>query len=195
VVGSEVKISQKIMFEKGKAVVSPDSMKIVQAVAQVLKEHNNIQGLEVGGHASQEGQEKANLTLTQERVDSVVAELVKLGVEKNRLVAQGYGQYCPVDAGNSEASLEKNRRVEFKILQQDGKTTDAKRGCEGATKKVKLKAFTPPKAAAKTDAKAAAAPAAKAATTPAAAPAAKAATTPAAAPAAKAATTPAAAPK
>jgi OOP family OmpA-OmpF porin len=159
VVGGEVKISEKIMFQKGKATIEPDSMKVVQAVAAVLKEHNNIQGLEVGGHASQEGQEKANLTLTQQRVDSVVAELVKLGVEKNRLVAQGYGQYCPVDTGTTEAALEKNRRVEFKILQQDGKAADAKRGCEGATKKgVKLKAFTPPKAAApaKTDAKAAA---------------------------------------
>ncbi len=134
------------MFEKGKATISPDSMKVVQAVAQVLKEHDNIQGIEVGGHASQEGQEKANLTLTQQRVDSVVAELVKLGVEKNRLVAQGYGAYCPVDTGTGEASLEKNRRVEFKILQQDGKATDAKRGCDGAAKKVKLKAFTPPKA-------------------------------------------------
>jgi outer membrane protein OmpA-like peptidoglycan-associated protein len=158
VVGGEVKISEKIMFHKGKATIEPDSMKVVQAVAQVLKEHSNIQGLEVGGHASQEGQEKANLTLTQQRVESVVAELVKHGVEKNRLVAQGYGEYCPVDTGNTEVALEKNRRVEFKILQQDGKVTDAKRGCEEATKKgVKLKAFTPPKAAApaKTDTKAA----------------------------------------
>jgi outer membrane protein OmpA-like peptidoglycan-associated protein len=173
--GGEVKISEKIMFHKGKATIEPDSMKVVQAVAQVLKEHANIQGIEVGGHASTEGQEKTNLTLTQQRVDSVLGELVKLGVEKNRLVAQGYGEYCPVDTGTTEASLEKNRRVEFKILYQDGKATDAKRGCEDATKKgVKLKAFTPPKAAAKTDASKAAAPAAAPAK-PAAAPAAPAA--------------------
>jgi OmpA-OmpF porin, OOP family len=203
--GGEVKISEKIMFHKGKATIEPDSMKIVQAVAQVLKEHANIQGIEVGGHASTEGQEKANLTLTQQRVDSVVGELVKLGVEKNRMVAQGYGEYCPVDAGTSEASLEKNRRVEFKILYQDGKATDAKRGCEDATKKgVKVKNFTPPKAAAaKTDAKAAApaktdaskaAAPAKADASKAAAPAAKPATAPAAAaPAAKPAAAPAAA--
>jgi OmpA-OmpF porin, OOP family len=201
VVGGEVKISEKIMFHKGKATIEPDSMKVVQAVATVLKEHNNIQGLEVGGHASGEGQEKANLTLTQQRVESVVAELVKLGVEKNRLVAQGYGEYCPIDAGTTEVALEKNRRVEFKILQQDGKATDAKRGCEEATKKgVKLKAFTAPKAA-KTDTKAAAAPAktdAKAATpakpdaTKAVAPAKT--TTPAAAAPAKPATPAAAAP-
>ena len=179
--GGEVKISQKIMFQKGKAKIEPDSMKVVEAVAQVLKDHANIQGIEVGGHASSEGQEKANLTLTQQRVDSVVAELVKLGIEKNRLVGQGYGQYCPVDTGTSEASLEKNRRVEFKILNQDGKATDAKRGCDDATKKgVKIKAFTPPKAAAaKTDATKAAAPAAKPAA--AAAPAAKPAAAPAAA--------------
>jgi OmpA-OmpF porin, OOP family len=148
VVGTEVKIGEKIMFEKGKATISPNSMKVIQAVAELLKQHPNIQGVEVGGHASQEGQEKANLTLTQKRVDSVVAELAKLGVEKPRLVAQGFGQYCPVDAGTDEAALEKNRRVEFKILEQDGKATDVQRGCDNATKKgVKPKAFAAPKAA------------------------------------------------
>jgi hypothetical protein len=76
-----------------------------------------------------------------------VAELVKLGVDKNRLIAQGYGIFCPVDEGTTEDALEKNRRVEFKILQLGGKSTDIKRGCENAVKnKVKMKVFAPLKA-------------------------------------------------
>lgn len=186
VVGTEVKISEKIMFEKGKAAVTPDSMKVVQAVADVLKEHPNIQLVEVGGHASKEGDKHANLALTQKRVDSVVAELVKLGVDKNRLMAQGYGIYCPVDEGTTEDALEHNRRVEFKILFQDDKATDVKRGCENSEKNgVKPKpAALKPAAGAKPDAGKAAP--AKAGATGAAAPAPKAEPAKAAAPAGEA---------
>jgi outer membrane protein OmpA-like peptidoglycan-associated protein len=146
VVGNEVKISEKIMFKKGEATIEPESMKVVKAVADVLTKNPNVQVVEVGGHASKEGDKTQNLALTQKRVDSVVAELVKLGVDKNRVMAQGYGIFCPVDEGTTEEALEKNRRVEFKILQLDGKSTDIKRGCENAVKnKVKMKAFNPTK--------------------------------------------------
>jgi hypothetical protein len=81
-----------------------------------------------------------NLKLTQDRVDAVVAEMVKHGVDKSKLVPQGYGPYCPIDQGTTEEALDKNRRVEFHILVRKGKDLGQKRGCEEATKKgVKLK--------------------------------------------------------
>jgi len=156
-VGQEVKISQKIQFKKGSAGIEDESKPILDAVADVLKKNTDLQLVEVGGHASKEGDAGFNKTLTQKRVDSVSKELVTRGVEKERLFSQGYGFYCPIDQGDTPEALEKNRRVEFKILFRGGKATDMTRGCEGAEKAgVKPKAlpakpWEPKKDAAKKD--------------------------------------------
>jgi outer membrane protein OmpA-like peptidoglycan-associated protein len=141
-VGTEVRINQKIQFKHNSAAIEADSAPILDAVAAILKEHGDIQLVEVSGHASKEGDANHNKALTQKRVDSVVKALTERGVPKNRFIAQGYGFYCLVDEGTEEANHEKNRRVEFKILQRDGKNTDVTRGCEIAEKAgIKPKAF------------------------------------------------------
>ena len=137
---TEVQINQKIQFGKDKATIEPSSNMVIEAVAKLVKQNPELNLIEIGGHASKEGNEQHNLQLTQQRVDAVMAALAKQGVEKNRMVAQGYGSYCPVDGGESEEALEKNRRVEFHILYRKGKDLGQKRGCENATKKnIKMK--------------------------------------------------------
>lgn len=133
-VGTEVKIHQKIQFKKGSAAVEDESKPILDAVADVLNKHPDLQLVEVGGHASKEGDAAFNKNLTQKRVESVSKELTTRGVVKERLFSQGYGFYCPLDAGDTPEALEKNRRVEFKILFRAGKATDVARGCEAAEK-------------------------------------------------------------
>lgn len=135
-IGTKVVISQKIQFKKNSAAIEKDSDPILDAVAKIVKDNPKIQLLEVGGHASKEGNAAHNKNLTQQRVNSVVKALTTRGVEKERLIAQGYGFYCLVDTGDSEEAMEKNRRVEFKVLLRDGKPTDEadKRGCDDAAK-------------------------------------------------------------
>lgn len=150
VVGTEVRINQKIQFKHDSAAIEAASAPVLDAVAQTLKDHAEIQLVEIGGHASTEGDPNHNKALTQKRVDSVVKALVARGIAKDRLVAQGYGSYCVLDPGTDEKAHEKNRRVEFKILQQNGKNTDVTRGCAAAEKAgLKLKALAAPKAAEK----------------------------------------------
>jgi outer membrane protein OmpA-like peptidoglycan-associated protein len=135
-VGTKVEIGQKIQFKKNSAAIEKESDPVLDAVGKILTDNPSIQLLEVGGHASKEGNAAANKTLTQNRVNSVVAALVKRGVQKPRLYGQGYGHYCSIDPGDTEEALEKNRRVEFKVLIREGKPTDEadKRGCEAAAK-------------------------------------------------------------
>ena len=70
-IGQEVRINQKIQFKKGSAGIEDESKPVLDAVAEVLKGHDDIQLVEVGGHASKEGDASFNKTLTQKRVDSV----------------------------------------------------------------------------------------------------------------------------
>ncbi len=48
------------------------------------------------------------------------AYLVKKGIAAERLEAVGYGEEKPVDPANNAAAWDKNRRVEFMILERDG---------------------------------------------------------------------------
>jgi outer membrane protein OmpA-like peptidoglycan-associated protein len=66
---TEVQINERINFDKGKAVIEPASMPVVDAVAEVLKQNPELGLIEVAGHASKEGDEKKNVKLTQERVE------------------------------------------------------------------------------------------------------------------------------
>lgn len=141
VVGSQVVINEMIQFKKDSHEIEDSSMRVVQAVKKVMADNPGIELVEVGGHASTEGDEWYNRTLTGKRAGEVVKKLVELGVEKERLIATGYGFYCPrADEGQGREKAERkakreNRRVEFKILYRDGKRTDEQTGCEAAKKK------------------------------------------------------------
>jgi outer membrane protein OmpA-like peptidoglycan-associated protein len=131
----EVKINQQILFDKNSADIQQASLIIIDAVADVLNKNPEVQLVEVGGHASNEGSEWYNRDLTQKRVDSVVKALVERGVDKSRLLSQGYGFYCPLDSAETEEAREKNRRVEFKIVYRKGEDLGQQRGCEAAEAK------------------------------------------------------------
>jgi outer membrane protein OmpA-like peptidoglycan-associated protein len=132
---TEVKITEKILFAFGKATIDAKSEGLLADIAKVVKEHPEIGFLEVAGHADKVGDDASNVRLTKKRAQAVVDALVKLGVDKNTLRAEGYGRYCPVDTGDSEDAREKNRRVEFKIMRLDGKDTGVELGCADAAAK------------------------------------------------------------
>ncbi|HTM46548.1 MAG TPA: OmpA family protein [Polyangiaceae bacterium] len=160
----EVQINQKIQFKKDSSAIEPESQVVIDAVADVLVKNPDVQLVVVEGHASKEGQEKHNRTLTQQRVESVVKGLIAKGVAKDHLLSQGYGFYCPLDPGDTPEALEKNRRVEFKIAYRAGKKLDITLGCPAAEAKgIKPPALTDPNAAsaAKADGKGGAGAAAK----------------------------------
>jgi outer membrane protein OmpA-like peptidoglycan-associated protein len=131
---NEVKISEKIMFDTGKATIKPESDKLLDEIAQFLKDQPDIGLIEVGGHADKQGDAKKNVELTQARATAVVDALVKRGVDPKKLRSKGYGAYCPEDPGTTPEAYEKNRRVQFAILKMGGKKTGFKLGCDEAVK-------------------------------------------------------------
>lgn len=136
IVGDEVKIKEKIMFDVGKATIKPESDKLLDEMADLIKKTADIDLIEVAGHADKSGDEKANLKLTDERAKAVVEALVKRGVDAKKLRGKGYGEYCPEDAADTPEAHEKNRRVQFSILKMKGKKTEMTKhlGCDAAVK-------------------------------------------------------------
>ncbi len=57
-----------------------------------------------------------NAKLSQKRADAVKAVLIKNGVEAGRIITKAIGASEPVAKGDTDIDLEKNRRVEFFIV-------------------------------------------------------------------------------
>ena len=133
--GSDILILEKILFETNSAEIKPESMPIIEAVATTLKHHPEFLLIEVGGHADERSSDNYNLKLTQDRTQSVVEALINRGVTRKRMLAQGYGEFCPIDPGHNPKAWDKNRRVEFKVVKTEDGTTGVERGCERARAK------------------------------------------------------------
>jgi outer membrane protein OmpA-like peptidoglycan-associated protein len=116
IVADHVVIDEKVQFENGKAAIKPESNSLLDELAKVIKGATFLKKLEVQGHASAEGDAVANTKLSDERAKSVMAALVTRGVSAQVLSAKGYGSSKPLADNTSEVGREKNRRVEFLIL-------------------------------------------------------------------------------
>ena len=114
----KVTITDKVFFETGKATLQKKSDALLNEVANVLKNFPRVKKVRVEGHTDDKGKAEQNQKLSEERARAVVAFLVKKGVAKERLEAAGFGSTRPVDAADSDEAREKNRRVEFTILEQ-----------------------------------------------------------------------------
>jgi OmpA-OmpF porin, OOP family len=125
-------ILDKIKFRTASAEILPESNKILDAVATTIMHHPEFVLMEVAGHADERADEFYNLRLTQDRVNSVMAALIRRGVDKSRLRSKGYGFYCPEDPGHNPKAWETNRRVEFKIVKTKDGPTGVELGCSNA---------------------------------------------------------------
>jgi outer membrane protein OmpA-like peptidoglycan-associated protein len=133
VVGSNIVIMDKIYFETDSAEIREISFPILDAVSATLRGNPQITLVEVQGHADERGTDPYNLRLTSDRSASVVNYLVQRGgVQRDRLRSVGYGERCPVDPAHNAAAWERNRRVEFKIIQTSAGPTGVQVACEAA---------------------------------------------------------------
>ena len=105
-------VTNNILFETGKATLKPESMEEIQKVADYMKK-NPTARFEVQGHTDNQGSDKINDPLSQQRAESVVKALESLGVDAFNLRAVGKGSHEPVADNKTEAGRAQNRRVEF----------------------------------------------------------------------------------
>lgn len=105
-------IALYVNFDTGKATIKPDSARTLDDAAAALKSAAALR-VEVAGHTDNVGTPEANLRLSQERAQAVMAALVGRGIKTDRMTAKGYGQTTPVADNRTEEGRAKNRRVEL----------------------------------------------------------------------------------
>ena len=114
-----IEIHEKIQFALDKSEILPVSFGLLDEVTKVMQENPHVQKISIEGHASDEGDENYNLTLSKARAEAVRAYLVKKGVAADRLSSTGFGEAKPLVPNDTPENREKNRRVEFNITKQE----------------------------------------------------------------------------
>ena len=105
-------VTNNILFETGKATLKPESMEEIQKVADYMKK-NPTARFEVQGHTDNQGSDKINDPLSQQRAEAVVKALESLGCDPFNMRAVGKGSHEPVASNATDEGRAKNRRVEF----------------------------------------------------------------------------------
>jgi outer membrane protein OmpA-like peptidoglycan-associated protein len=110
-----------ILYETSSAKLTKESVKIIDD--NLLKLMNEKPNLRIGimSHTDSRGNDDYNLSLSQQRAQSVVNYLVSKGISRNRLEAKGYGETrltnkCSNGVSCADEQHQANRRTEFKLL-------------------------------------------------------------------------------
>jgi outer membrane protein OmpA-like peptidoglycan-associated protein len=95
----------------------PKSFGLLAEIAGALRARPSMR-VRIEGHTDTQGPRQRNMSLSQARAEAVRTHLVGLGLDGGRMEAIGYGPDQPIETNRTTAGREKNRRVEFVILQQ-----------------------------------------------------------------------------
>jgi OmpA-OmpF porin, OOP family len=106
----------RLLFDTGQATLQPASQEQLGNIAAILKAYPNVK-VKIGGYTDNTGDAAANQALSQQRADTVMAQLVSLGVDPSRMTAQGYGQDNPVADNSTDEGRQKNRRIALEVVQ------------------------------------------------------------------------------
>jgi outer membrane protein OmpA-like peptidoglycan-associated protein len=105
-----------IQFDFDKSTLRPQSLPILAAAADVLKQYPSIH-IEIQGHTCWMGSDEYNLRLSNARANSVLTYLVtEQMIDRARLVAKGYGESQPIATNETREGRERNRRVDFVVI-------------------------------------------------------------------------------
>jgi OmpA-OmpF porin, OOP family len=116
--GSTVRVLQQVHFAYNSATILPDSFSMLDEIAALLKASPQIKKMSIEGHTDDRGPDEYNLTLSQNRANSVRTYLVQHGIDGGRLTAHGYGKLRPIADNGTDEGRQANRRVEFKIIEE-----------------------------------------------------------------------------
>lgn len=117
--GSTVRVLQQVHFATGSATILPDSFPMLMEIVKLLQATPGIKKMRIEGHTDNRGAAAMNLDLSKRRAASVATWLIQHGIENGRLESEGYGITRPIETNDTDAGRQANRRVEFKIVDED----------------------------------------------------------------------------
>ena len=116
--GERIDIKDSVYFETARSTIKPESFSLLDDVAAILSAHPELQRIRIEGHTDSRGSAEYNKGLSQQRADAVREYLIGKGIASERLESIGYGEEKPLVSGENAAAWEKNRRVDFFVVER-----------------------------------------------------------------------------
>ncbi len=104
---------RNLEFETGKFIIKTKSFPYLKRVADLLKQKGFR--LTLGGHTDNVGSDATNMTLSNNRANSVRTYLIQQGADAAKIDATGYGETMPIESNKTTKGRQNNRRVEFNL--------------------------------------------------------------------------------
>lgn len=106
-------VTNGILFDVNSDVIKPESGTVLKEIATVLQENPTVR-VKIIGHTDSDGDEKANLSLSQKRAVAVKNALASFyGIALSRFETDGKGESQPLNKNMNTIEKAQNRRVEF----------------------------------------------------------------------------------
>ncbi len=124
--GLLVRFMDDVLFDSGKADLTPKAREIINKVAEIIRV--NDKNVRVEGHTDNipinTSRFPSNWELSTTRAVNVVKYLIEENfIEAKRLSASGYSDQHPVDDNKTQIGRQKNRRVDLVILKAEKNET------------------------------------------------------------------------
>lgn len=113
-------IMDNILYDYDKATLRPESAASLEKLTDLMKSNPSLD-VKIFSYTDSKGTDAYNINLSQQRAEAVVNYLVRNGVDRSRLSAQGMGKSNPVapnkiDGKDNPEGRQQNRRTTFRIM-------------------------------------------------------------------------------
>jgi chemotaxis protein MotB len=125
IVGDRFVVPSELLFASGSDVLADSGRVQLDRLAQTLREVTvkipmDIDWvLRIDGHTDRRPintpRFPSNWELSAARAIAIVKYLIASGIPASRLAANGFGEFRPLDGGDSESALARNRRIEIQL--------------------------------------------------------------------------------
>jgi len=117
-VASEITLSDQALFEFDRSELRAAAISTLDEILSAINEGGLIGSVQIAGHTCDIGTERYNQGLSERRAQAVVDYLIGAGLDREHIVATGYGELQPRHPNDSEENRSRNRRVEISFVTQ-----------------------------------------------------------------------------
>jgi outer membrane protein OmpA-like peptidoglycan-associated protein/tetratricopeptide (TPR) repeat protein len=108
-------VLENIFFKTNSANLESESFIELTKLTELLVKNEKLR-IRIEGHTDSDGDEAANLKLSQARALSVKTYLESKGIVATRIESEGYGESQPIESNATPEGKAKNRRTVFRVL-------------------------------------------------------------------------------
>jgi len=117
----KVFVLKNIFYDLNKADIRDDAALELNKLVMVMNDNPTLK-IELSSHTDSRGSDLYNMALSERRARSAVKYIISNGIDKDRIVAKGYGEtklinHCANGVTCSKAEHQANRRTEVKVIE------------------------------------------------------------------------------